>query len=127
MIWSPPKWHHLLRRPVYCRAWLFDGHAGGVPTGSHKHLLSSWQGLKITLYLLFTINGPYSTQLGLPFHLTRSHHNCLPKGVAKNKSYTFITICQTPTRALCYGTPGEKLTTSARAFLDRQGPEKERC
>ena len=98
-----------------------------VPTGSSKHLLSSWQGFKITLHCLLTINCPDPTQLALTFHLTRSHHNCLSKGVAKNKSYTFIRIYQAPVRALCYVTPGERSRTGIRAFLENVKNREVKC
>lgn len=87
----------------------------GVPTGSHKHLFFPWHGLKITRYLLLTINCPCSTQLILTFHLTRIHHNCLSKGVAKSDPTGLLQSVSTPVEALCDGTPGETFRTGARA------------
>lgn len=70
-----------------------------APTGSSKHLLFSWHRLRITLYLLLTINRPYSPQLVLTFHLTRSHHHCLFEGRAKSKSYRLTAICWSPCKS----------------------------
>lgn len=65
-----------------------------VPTGPNKYLFFSWHQLKISLYLLLTVNCPDSTQIGLTFHLTGRHHHGFSKGIAKSKSYRLITVCQ---------------------------------
>lgn len=92
-----------------------------VPTGSNKHLLSSWHRLKITLYLLLTINCRYSMQLGLTFLLTKSHQNGLSEGVAKSKSYRFIIISQHTCESFVIWHTWWETQTSSRAFWYSQG------
>ena len=92
-----------------------------VPTSSNKPLSFPWHGLKIILYLLLTINCPYSTQLSLTFQLSESHHMCLSKGVAKNKSSTLIMVRQYTRESFVLGHTWWVIRTWCKGHLIQAG------